>query len=64
MGILEQMAGEEPVPRSAHITVRLNEDIVKRLDTLAAEDRISRSLLVRRMLLTGIYQREALPSGS
>ncbi len=46
------------------VTIRLPQDTLERLNRLAEQDDISRSLLMRRMLLTGIYQREALPSGS
>lgn len=47
----------------AHITLRLPDDMVERLTVLAEQDGISRSLLMRRMLLSGIYQRSELPSG-
>ena len=42
----------------ATVTLRLPRDIVERLDQLAAEDEVSRSLLIRRLPLTGIYQRQ------
>ena len=42
----------------ATVTLRLPRDIVKRLDELAEEDDVSRSLVIRRLLLTGIYQRQ------
>jgi predicted transcriptional regulator len=44
----------------ATITLRLPRDIVERLNELAAEDEINRSLLIRRLLLSGIYQRQPL----
>ncbi len=47
----------------AHVNLRLPHDIVGRLDQIAKDDCISRSLLIRRLLLTGIYQIEELPSG-
>ena len=46
------------------VTLRLPQDVLDRLTKLAADDGVSRSLLMRRFLLTGIYQREELPSGS
>lgn len=46
------------------VTLRLPQDIVDRLTKIAADDGVSRSLLIRRFLLTGIYQKEELPSGS
>ena len=49
------------------VTLRLPQDVLDRLTELAAEDGVSRSLLIRRFLLTSIYQRlildEELPSG-
>ena len=45
------------------VTLRLPKDVLDRLTKLAADDGVSRSLLIRRFLLTGIYQREELPSG-
>ena len=41
----------------ATITLRLPRDIVDRLDELASEDDINRSLLIRRLLLTGLAKR-------
>jgi len=41
----------------ATITLRLPRDIVERLDQLALEDDINRSLLIRRLLLTGLAKR-------
>lgn len=46
------------------VTLRLPQDVLDRLTKLAADDGVSRSLLIRRFLLTGIYQMEELPSGS
>ena len=37
---------------------------IRWFQALAADDGVSRSLLIRRFLLTGIYQMEELPSGS
>lgn len=51
------------MPNDGFITLRLPADVIERLTALAAEDGVSRSLLMRRMLLTGLYQREELPSG-
>jgi len=48
----------------AFVTLRLPADVINNLNRLAEEDGVSRSLLMRRMLLTGIYQRLELPSGS
>ena len=49
------------------VTLRLPQDVLDRLTELAAEDGVSRSLLIRRFLLTSIFQRlildEELPSG-
>lgn len=42
------------------VTLRLPSDIVERLDAIAAEDEVSRSLVIRRLLLSGIYERFAL----
>ena len=42
------------------VTLRLPADIVKQLDAIAAEDEVSRSLVIRRILLSGIYERFAL----
>lgn len=40
------------------VTLRLPQDVLDRLTKLAADDGVSRSLLIRRFLLTGIYQKE------
>ena len=52
------------MPNDTAVTLRLPQDVLDRLNKLAEDDGVSRSLLIRRVLLTGIYQREALPSGS
>ena len=52
------------MPNDTAVTLRLPQDVLDRLNKLAEDDGVRRSLLIRRFLLTGIYQREALPSGS
>jgi len=45
------------------VTLRLSGDIVDRLDEVAKKDDVSRSLVIRRMLLTGLAKREATVAG-
>ena len=52
------------MPNDTAVTLRLPQDVLDRLTKLAVDDGVSRSLLIRRFLLTGIYQMEELPSGS
>ena len=52
------------MPNDTAVTLRLPQDVLDRLNKLAEDDGVSRSLVIRRFLFTGFYQREALPSGS